>query len=206
VSTRRVAGAALGLWLAIGCKPAAGQVTLGVRLGLSQSTIYEDRANPSWRTGLAAGVFMEAVLTPHLALRPELSFTQKGATSEDYVFTGDPPTPRHYSLHRNFEYVQLGMLAHLRTTPLPGAPRLGLFAGPILATLVHSQVQRDEGNTWTESGLKQRSIGLATGVDVARDRLRLEIRYEVSDNQRSPAGGSYLFHHYVAVSLGLGIA
>lgn len=119
----------------LGAGPAAGQVTLGVAVGWSSSTVtltgIEILGEES-RTGVAAGASATLRLSQSLGLRLEGSYVQRGATWSDGKL-GD--------LSALVDYAQLSALGRI-SMPIAGSRiSLHLLAGPAVAREMSCEVK-----------------------------------------------------------------
>jgi hypothetical protein len=179
--------------------PAAAQVQLGVRAGLSVASleVHEEDFVPGFdfddHLGLTGGVTAELPLSDVLALRSELVYTMKGGRREvDLSILGPGTYDVTLDFDYAFDYVELPLLLEV-SEPTPVA-RLALFAGPTLSLNVRERV--DARATGTINGVpitdeqaakligppsdrwvEATDLGATLGTRAVRGRLAFEARF-----------------------------
>lgn len=168
---------ALGLAL-----PAAAQTTYGVRAGLNVSDFvgFDDgdveviELSPT--LGFVGGVFAEVPLSPRLAIRPEVLYTQKGFKVDVPEFL-DPGN----DLDTDFDvdYIEVPVLARIGV-PLSQTLDAGLLLGPTFAFKVNESTgDFDEeivGGT-VEDVFESFDLGIALGLEVGSGPFYVDLRY-----------------------------
>lgn len=162
--------------------PAAAQVLLGARVGVSLSTLAGEGTEDldDVRSGLLLGVTASYPLSDLLRLETGLSWVQKGAEGELQGF--EEPISTDFRL----SYLQVPAL--FRLTPLARhAFRPTVSVGPALSFETACEMDRDESVVAAlvgceDEGRVRTDVGLlfAAGVewDVGQARLLLEGQYE----------------------------
>lgn len=144
----------------------------GVRAGVDFMTVGGDDADDDVerRTGFMVGGFALVDFGGPLALQPELTYTQKGATNPDTDVT------------TKLDYIEIPVLAKFQV-PVSGPVSPNIFAGPTLGFNVTSELEDDNGNTQDLNNVSGTEFGLAFGggVDfgVSSGTLMIDFRYEL---------------------------
>jgi len=156
------------------------------------------------RTAVRAGVFLEVGLTEAVALRPEIVYTQKGATIDARVTQtvfGDPVEVELDGTFR-FHYLQVPVLA---TVEIPTESRIvpRLYVGPAAGFDLSAEAELETtatqgGETATESetndvDVEDVDVGAVIGGELGYriapgQTIALDIRYNPSFNSANAEG------------------
>jgi hypothetical protein len=190
----------LSLLLAAFATPAAAQVTLGVRAGVSVATLEVHDAGLGSlfdfddRLGLTGGVTAELPLSNVLALRTELVYTMKGGRREAILeeVADGVEYDVTFDFDYQFDYVEVPVLLEVaEETP---NVTLALFAGPTFSLNVREKVDAQvtgtiDGEPITEEQaamllgppvddwIEAPDVGATLGTRAVRGRLSLEARF-----------------------------
>ena len=168
-STTSVVFAAVFLALAAVDEAASGEIAgKGLKTGLNSSSMAGAGAEPGLtsQNGGAAGVFVTLGLTDHVAVQPEILYTQKGAELE----AGTNP------FEYRFSYVEVPLLWKLTFAGRDAAFRPHLYAGPFAGVKVGAQLEtyRDRGQEESDEvnlpSARGIDAGVAAGVEARSQR------------------------------------
>ena len=203
-STTSVVFAAVFLALAAVDEAASGEIAgKGLKTGLNSSSMAGAGAEPGLtsQNGGAAGVFVTLGLTDHVAVQPEILYTQKGAELE----AGTNPFEYRCS------YVEVPLLWKLTFAGRDAAFRPHLYAGPFAGVKVGAQLEtyRDRGQEESDEvnlpSARGIDAGVAAGVEadlsVGPGRILIDVRYEQS-LVNAMTTGTKVRHRVVSVLLG----
>lgn len=163
--TKRWAGIVLLMTALWGRESAAGQdVSGGVQLGVTSSTLVSDSANAGRRRGVSAGAFLELAPTNSISIRVEVLYATSGATLGGATLA--------------LAYVQIPVVLKL---DLGGsAVRRTLFAGPSIGGTLVSEIRGPVG-TSELTNVRAWELGWVAGagieVGIGGQRLLLDGRY-----------------------------
>ena len=143
MSARLVSLALLFGWAA----SAAAQPAFGLKAGLNVSDVrYSDEDAPSIGEetgallGVVAGAFVEFPVSPAVAIRPEVLFSQKG-----FSFSGsfeDGSNAFTYDVNYRVNYLEVPVLAQV-DVPVSPLARLSLLAGPAVSFHVDESLSQE---------------------------------------------------------------
>jgi hypothetical protein len=128
---------ALGV-LAVYPSAGAGEVSFGAKTGMVLA--YFTQAPQSWepnmslKPGFALGAFLRYRFSDRFSLQPELLYAQRGVVGN--LYDGFIPV----DVTAKVNYVELPLLA-VYTFPLKGSLRPNLYAGPVLAYTLSSELE-----------------------------------------------------------------
>jgi hypothetical protein len=101
---------------------------MGVWAGMTSATFRgSDAPGPTYLAGFSAAFFAKWHLASHLALQPELQYTQKG--SDEVDATGGGPV---YTMHIRLSYVEVPVLLRVEASPMGSVTPFALV-GPDVA-------------------------------------------------------------------------
>lgn len=124
--------------LSAGGNAVAGNVSWGIEAGLMMTSITENpttwEPTLNFKPGFSAGAFLIYKFNDRFSLRPELLYAQRGVYSELYEGIVN------VDLTARFDYIELPLLA-VYTFPLKGKVKPRLYAGPVLAYLLSSELE-----------------------------------------------------------------
>jgi hypothetical protein len=170
--------AALVVCLAV---PASGQISFGVKAGANFASLGGDDVPSDWgsRTGLVVGGLMTYSFTDMLALRPEVLYSQKGASF----------TESGVDVDFKADYLEVPVLLLVNVPMGANELRPTLHVGPSFGFEVGCKISGSDGGTSVDvdcddMGLDERrkldlGLGLGGGLDIAfgAGTLMIEGRY-----------------------------
>ena len=186
--TALVSALALGLAL-----PAAAQTTFGVRAGLNVSSLrlgFEEGGGGTFegrdgtpRLGFTGGVFAEIPLSPTVALRPEVLFSQKGEAFSRTVSVNGGSFESEIDVQ--LSYVEVPVLVRV-AVPVGRGLGVALLAGPAVALEVGESVRsesRSDGEPRPGGGavldadvFRSADVGLVVGAEVGAGPFAVGLR------------------------------
>ena len=204
----RVASRSAGLGallLLIGSVGLRAQVNFGTKVGVSTSAIEGVDSDKDYepRVGITAGLFVEVPVLPWFLFQPEIYYTQKGASTIDYSFVGNPPGPVGVPRSWHYEYVELAALFHFKTRGEPASGRFGFLVGPVVSQQISGV--RDVPRGCFPEDFQSTVQGVALGASLEIDRAILEFRFQGLGQSLSPGCRYSQRHLYGAVLLGFRI-
>jgi hypothetical protein len=201
---RSVVFATACLALAAVDEAASGEIAgKGLKTGLNSASMAGAGAEPGLTSqiGGAAGVFMTLELTDHVAVQPEILYTQKGAELEAAT------NPFEY----RFSYVEVPLLWKLTLAGRDAAFRPNLYAGPFVGVKVGAQVEtyhdrgQEESDEVSLPSARGIDAGIAAGIgadlSLGPGRILVDIRYEKS-LVNAMTTGARVRHSVASVLLG----
>jgi hypothetical protein len=121
--------------------PAAAQLSLGFRTGLSYAHLAGD-VNTDSRTRLAIGAFAGLRVVANVDLQAEVSYSQKGARTDSRVF--DPVEgPIRIEQTTSLDYVELQVPLGLTIPVKDERVRPRVYVGPAAALVVNCKIETD---------------------------------------------------------------
>lgn len=148
------------LWLAVTMAIATGARAdaswmLGVKAGPSIATIGGDDAGDEAdsRVSFAAGMFAQADLSPHFALRFEGLVVGKGAAAEE----------NDLESALNLDYLEFPILL-VAQTPVSEAVTLSAFAGPAIGFNIGAEAELEFGELEFDTDIEDDVAGFEFGV------------------------------------------
>ena len=201
---------ALGMFTA----PAVGQgVGIGVQAGPTFTTLAGDVEDTSMKTGFAVGAQFRVGLAPMFAIRPELSFVQRGTVVEE----------RGVTTRFKATYTQFPVLFEL-SVPLPAGPRPYFYAGPGVSFEMSCELETELSGV-TESAecndpaadtpeTKSMSVafigGAGMGFGVGVGEAFIDLRYDLGltnldDSTSNDEVRNRAFTLLVGITIGLGL-
>ena len=171
----------------------AARPTFGVRAGLNVANVYGanesdlDGFDKKPILGFVGGVFAEVPVTPGVAFRPEVLYSQKGFSLDASGADGGQQFDISQTLHA--DYVEVPLLARV-ALPLSPLLRVGLMAGPAVAFKVRESIDveflvdgqpfpdfEDLGDIDTEDVIKTVDLGGVIGAEVGSGPFAVDLRY-----------------------------
>ena len=124
----------------------------------------------TWRTTYMLGVVGDYTLTETLSLRPELYYSSKGSSVK--TERGDPG-----DLAFRLSYIQLPLLAQLRTTP-GGTFRPHMFLGVSVGALLRCRLAEQSCKDIADFNHSRFDLSLVLGTEVETRGGAVGVRYE----------------------------
>lgn len=151
------------------------EMWFGPKAGASMAKVTGDDidslfSDVKYKTGFAAGVFLNAGLTPSIAIQPELLYVMRGA-KEDVI-----------DLKLKANYVALPVLIKWMA-PTQGSVKPNLFVGPEVAFLMSAKIDTVGGDVDVKDSTKSVDFGLVFGggldFDAGSGRVTFDVRYNL---------------------------
>ena len=150
--------------------PAVSAQTIGVKAGVQAANVSIDEDDVALvpgeekkaRLGIVAGLTADLPITPSIALRPEVLYTQKGyqVTSEDNGVDG--------SATARIDYFEVPLLLAYNVVQ-PNGLAFSIEAGPTLAYKLSSGIGCDADGALGEAFCDRQEIGDGNGDDGIKD-------------------------------------
>ncbi len=134
----------------------------GARFGINVANVHGFEADS--RTGLVAGVFGPAMTISTLEWQTDVLFSQEGAKDPDS------------DVKLRLNYIRVPIRAGF-TVSGASATRVRVLVGPSLAFLLKSELSDGSSTESVTDDYKRYDIGLAAGVQVAVNRLVVDVGY-----------------------------
>jgi len=189
---------------------AAQSFSGGVIVGVSSSTVSNfGNVGPTTlrrRTGVVAGLSVEALLARFASLQPEILYVQKGIRLDAPLVAG--ASSASTSLTERFDYVEVPILVRLGATA--ARPGLYVLAGPAVAVLVRARERFEVPGLPTRDqdikhGVTSTDAGLLLGAGFSTGRLGIEGRFDIGLRNLIPpadrrAGDAERTHRSVSIA------
>ena len=181
---------ALGLAALLAAPAVSAQATFGIKAGVQAANVSIDGVpdgngfDKKARLGIVAGLTADVPLSPSIALRPEVLYTQKGfqITSEDNGLDG--------SVTQRIDYLEVPLLLAYNVVQ-PSGLAFSIEAGPTLAYKLSSGVgcdfdtaagdvfcdEQEIGDAAGDDGIKDIDFGGALGATVGSGPFGVGVRY-----------------------------
>ena len=154
----------------------------GLKAGINVSRILGGDISEFWvsKTGLAVGGFLVIGINEHLAIQPEILFSQKGAIYENIEVD--------YASSISLSYVDVPILVNFYVPMSAGAKfRPYLFTGPSLSLKIRGRIKSSAQGVTTESeaqNMRAGGLGLMIGaglnIDVGGGKIGIDVRHSWS--------------------------
>jgi hypothetical protein len=156
----------------------------GIKAGINVSRMLGSDISEFWvrKKGLAIGGFLVIGINEHLAIQPEILFSQKGVIYEN-IDAGED-----YASSISLSYVDVPILANFYVPMSAGAKfRPYLFTGPSLGLKIRGRMKTTAQGVTTESEMQNMRmvdmglmIGAGLNVDVGRGKIGIDVRHSWS--------------------------
>ena len=153
---------------------ASAQTSFGLRAGLNVSDLTGDNIpNSNPRLGFTGGAFVNVAVTPSLSFQPEVSYSQRGVSTEDDA------------TELSADYVEIPVLVKYAVPVTETGLMLGGYAGPAIAFRLNENVSPNfgPGSAADVDFFKGTDIGAAFGLTVGAGPFAVDGRYTIGLQQ-----------------------
>jgi len=179
-----------GLFLVFGASSAKAQTEFqpGVKAGVTSMTVGGDNVSDEIdrRTGFVVGGFVKIDLGGPIGLRPEITYVQKGSSSESTIIIDSEGNETQVESTTKLDYIELPVLLDVYI-PVEGniAPRI--FAGPTVGFNINAEAETEAsgGSSTTDlsDAVSDTEFGVAfgAGIDIEADfgTVLIDARYQL---------------------------
>ncbi|MFZ5624465.1 MAG: porin family protein [Gemmatimonadota bacterium] len=185
---------------------------VGLQFGVNSTNLASDTEDATTRSGVMLGAAVDIAVSRHFAVRPEITYTLKGA--DTYVTVPQGPQQVRVPVGIRLAYIEVPVFAKVMV-PLPRSPvKPYLMAGPAVGFKASCKLESDillstDRDCQTEGKVKNVDLGAAAGIGIdaplGQTIVTLGLRYTLGLTSIDHGDGTFDFkNRALTVHVGVG--